>query len=1071
MKRFVLMFLALTGAALAAVPVPVSGWKMELIAEAPVIKHPSVVCAAPDGRIFVAEDPMDISAPADKPLGRIICFDTNGTTSVFAEGLHATFGMQYLDGKLFVLHNPKFTVFDDGGKIGRNRTDLIEQTHPTPWALDWNDHVPANFRLGMDGYFYIAVGDKGIYGAVGRDGKRVDLHGGGILRMRPDGTELEVYCTGVRNILDVAMNEEDEFFTYDNTDEQQWMGRVTHMVDGGFYGYPYDFIPQRAYTLWMLADYGPGAATGTLIYNEDALPPEYHGNLFLADFGKRQVMRVKLEREGATYKALSKSDLFPEPPPDFRPVGIGWSADGSSMYICDWQHRDVKAAVTVGRLWRLQSKEVQTTAPRPAWFIPAAQGQNVQVAPTELIGALNHPAHSVRMVAQRLLGKSRASEAVATALRNRGTPERAKWHLIWALDAINLGQGDHGIVIRAAAEGPASVRRQAMKQLGGRRIANARLILEEALKESDPTIRFQAATALGRLGVSAGVPALLGALDEPEMFTRYAVFKALNRAGRADAKAWEPIVNALKTENARLREGAEFALRETYDPVLARNLWTMAVTESAPTQARAGALRLLTLVHHKTKQWEGEWWAYHPVNAAPPSKDVSWEGTEMARQAFRGNLRDSAAELRRLGILGATAIKDFETLPSLRQLFEKESDLAVKEAALEAFAALKDKQAASLIARSMLSPEGTLQLAALKAAPAIGGPEIEAAVIEILKRQGPVEQLAEAAAAAGHLKSAKALPSLKLLAASQNAAIRQSAGEALATIGGAEALAALRPLLTHASVEVRRTAIQALGQLRQREAIPLLITAASDNEIRAAAIEALARLPDVRALDVYVGALKSPNVASREASRRALRTLGDKALEQLEPRAKDLDALTAAELRLAFNDHEKARRGPLFSDAAKALEPKDYLEFAMNTTGDIQAGRVIFYNENGVACIKCHVVGAIGGRVGPEMTTIGKQFGRAQLIESILEPSKVVREGYNQVMIETNDDEIVSGIFKGETGDDITLLDSSNSLVKVKKSNLKSRRNSDNSLMPEGLHSGLSLQDFADLVTYLESLK
>src|SRR6185436_11908747 len=127
----------------------------------------------------------------------------DGRHSVFATNLYAVFGMQYLEGKLYVLHNPKFSVFTDDNGTGRDRSELIESTHPNPWALDWNDHVPANFKLAMDGYFYLAVGDKGIYGAVGRDGKRLDLHGGGIVRLRPDGTGLEIYCTGVRNILDV----------------------------------------------------------------------------------------------------------------------------------------------------------------------------------------------------------------------------------------------------------------------------------------------------------------------------------------------------------------------------------------------------------------------------------------------------------------------------------------------------------------------------------------------------------------------------------------------------------------------------------------------------------------------------------------------------------------------------------------------------------------------------------------------------------------------------------------------------------------------------------------------------
>ena len=271
-----------------AVPKTLPGWRMELMAESPQVSYPSVVCSAPDGRIFVAEDPMDIrTAHADATEGRILCRHPDGHFTVFAERLHAVFGMQYLEGKLYVLHNPRFTVFTDDQGVGRDGVDLIEQTNPNPWALDWNDHVPANFRLGMDGYFYVAIGDKGLYGAVGRDGSRVDLPGGGILRLRPDGTRLEVFCRGVRNIMDVALNAEDELFTYDNTDEHDWMGRLTHMVERGTYGYPHDFVPRRPYTLWMMHDFGGGAATGVACDTEGVLPTEYHGNLFLADFGKR----------------------------------------------------------------------------------------------------------------------------------------------------------------------------------------------------------------------------------------------------------------------------------------------------------------------------------------------------------------------------------------------------------------------------------------------------------------------------------------------------------------------------------------------------------------------------------------------------------------------------------------------------------------------------------------------------------------------------------------------------------------------------------------------------------------
>ncbi len=116
----------------AEIPQTRENWKMELIAEAPKIKHPSVVACSPDGKVFVAEDPMDITHPAHVAEGRIVCFHPDGHTTVFAKGLHAVFGMQYLEGKLYVLHNPRFSVFRDAGGVGKDRAEVVEQTNPNP---------------------------------------------------------------------------------------------------------------------------------------------------------------------------------------------------------------------------------------------------------------------------------------------------------------------------------------------------------------------------------------------------------------------------------------------------------------------------------------------------------------------------------------------------------------------------------------------------------------------------------------------------------------------------------------------------------------------------------------------------------------------------------------------------------------------------------------------------------------------------------------------------------------------------------------------------------------------------
>ena len=79
------MIAATTAFAAITSPQPPPGWRMELLAEAPQVNHPSVVCSAPDGRVFVAEDPMDIRTPhADATEGRILCLHPDGRITVFA---------------------------------------------------------------------------------------------------------------------------------------------------------------------------------------------------------------------------------------------------------------------------------------------------------------------------------------------------------------------------------------------------------------------------------------------------------------------------------------------------------------------------------------------------------------------------------------------------------------------------------------------------------------------------------------------------------------------------------------------------------------------------------------------------------------------------------------------------------------------------------------------------------------------------------------------------------------------------------------------------------------------------
>ena len=1088
---------------------PIAGWRIELIAEAPKIKHPSVVACAPDGRVFVAEDPMDISLPkADATEGRILCIHPDGQITVFATNLHAVFGMQYLEGKLYVTHAPKFSVFTDDNGVGRDRVDLIESLNPKPWALDWNDHVPANFRLAMDGYFYMAVGDKGIYGAVGRDGKRVDLHGGGVLRLRPDGTELEAYCTGVRNILDVAINDEDELFTYDNTDEQQWMSRVTHMVEGGFYGYPFDFIPRRPYTLWCMADYGGGAATGAFCYNEDALPPEYWGNLFLADFGKRQLLRLRIEREGATYKVVSREDLFADTPEDFRPVGIALSPDGMGVYICDWNHRDTKENVTVGRLLKLTYMSNSHAAPKPEWYLPAATGRKIEVSTSDLIRGLSHLSHSVRLAAQRRLAergapelrssrgdpasgrksevggqRSASNQSIDTSgattqlqafVRNPRASANTRWQALWALDAIDRGESAGKTILAAADDSDPGVRRQAIRQLGTRRVSGATPVLISRLKDSDGSVRFQAANALGRSAEPSAIPALLGALDDRDFFARYAVFNALNRIGRASGANWAALAKGLESDNPRVREGTAFAMRETYDPALARELANLVRSPAMPIEARVAALELLSQIHRKIPAWRGEWWAYHPVNSPPPAKTEPWEAMALVHAALREALSDRALRIRRAAVAGVQEAKLADAAPNLRAMFRAETDVELKRNILATLGALKDAASAELLAVLFGSAknEAVFLPDAIATAAQIGTRDTAALLVNFLK-SGPGEKalLLESIAALGRLRADGAVAAIAPFARNEDAEIRGASLTALAKIGGEPAVDVLLPLLNDPAAGIRRSAVTALGELKARSATAWLLKAYRDPETKWEAIAALARIPDAQALGAYVDGLAGRNPLLRADCRKAIEAIRDQALSMIEVKMKELSPETVAELQKIYADHAEARRSRLFEAKAKIPEPNDYLDFALKHGGDPARGRSIFRDLTGVACIKCHRVAGEGNDVGPDLTTAGAQFGRKELAESILFPSRSIREGYQRVEVETKNEETLEGLVKTETNDELTLRDANGNNRRVSKADIKDRHNSQLSLMPEGLEAGMALQDFADLVAYLSSLK
>ncbi len=150
-----------------------------------------------------------------------------------------------------------------------------------------------------------------------------------------------------------------------------------------------------------------------------------------------------------------------------------------------------------------------------------------------------------------------------------------------------------------------------------------------------------------------------------------------------------------------------------------------------------------------------------------------------------------------------------------------------------------------------------------------------------------------------------------------------------------------------------------------------------------------------------------------------------------------------------------------------SAETKRLLDMAQKQ-GDPHRGETIFRRAS-LGCFQCHALGGAGGRVGPDLSGIGTSAPIEYLLESIVLPSKVVREGYTTAHIITTSGKALSGILHRETPKEIVLRDPIRDEIVIPVSEIEEKRVG-GSLMPEGLDQSLTDGELADLVRFLSEL-
>ncbi len=614
---------------------------------------PACLCASAQGDVFVGVD-LNGSLGKGPGKGRIVKLvdrDRDGVAdshTVFAE-VNNPRGLISVGTRLFVLHTAydgsrkstgmDLVVFDDanGDGVADGPPGMLVRGICSAASINarGTDHSTNGIRMGIDGWIYIAVGDFGFHDATGTDGTKLTLLGGGIVRVRPDGTEMELYTTGTRNIYDVAIDPFMNCYTRGNTnDGGGWNIRFLHHIQSGEYGYPRLFQNFVSEIIPALEDLGGGSGVGSLYLSEPTWPEKYNNQPLMADWGRKAVYIHRLTPDGPSFteKVEEMMEVSQVTDLDVDPAGqlfvsawdgAGFSGDPNKGYVVrvtpkGWKNRVFPAFSSYKSEQLLQ---LLTTASASTRFY--AQ-QEILARPAEL--AALKPV----LVATIRNGSLTLAVRVAALFTLAQIEPDPKNLLVFASDEALCE-----FALRAATD--------RLPRLKAAKVPLGPFLAK--LKSGTPRQRAVSAIALGRIGDLQAAPALLDvAFTKPDP-ARVAAGKSTDKPAQSEAHATpnpgiivphlaahalvrldavEACLGAVGTPSEDL---ALWALSGLHEPSVADGLLAKLKAATSPAQ-RVKLVTTLGRLYQQEASYDGSWWwTTRPDSHGPYYKPVIWSAS------------------------------------------------------------------------------------------------------------------------------------------------------------------------------------------------------------------------------------------------------------------------------------------------------------------------------------------------------------------------------------------------------------------------------------------------------------
>ena len=1067
------------------------GWKAELWAAEPMLANPVVFSIDAQGKLWVCESYRQEKGITDNRshprewVDRDLAAQTVEDRIAYHKEFLPNQGIDYTkyDDLIRVLEDvdgdgkaDKSWVYADqfndlemgtGAGVLVNGGDVYYTCIPHLWLLrDKDNDGQSDFRsalssgygvrvafrghdshgliMGPDGRVYFSIGDRG-YSISLPDGQSLhDPASGAVFRCEPDGSNLEVIATGLRNPQELAFDDYGNLFTGDNNSDSGDKARWVYIAEGGDSGWRmhYQYMPDRgpfnrekiwhsyhpeqpAFIVPPVTNISDGPS-GLAYYPGTGLSEEYRGRFFLCDFrgasGVSGIRTFRSKPKGAFFELIDDD----QPIWQILATDLAFGPDGY-IYISDWING--WQGVGKGRIYRFGDpesleteivKEVQTILASGLADAPALR----------LLELMNHADQRVRQMAQFEMVARKFDDELKTLAKSE-SPILGRLHAMWGIgQRIRSGEAESlaATIIELLADENGEVRAQAAKLIGDLKIGVDVDELTNMLGDTDQRARYFAAISLGKFEVPSAKPSLLELLkvnngEDPGL--RHAAIMGL--VGQRDVKleaatpdgdnnAMDLIRFARQSDSVEVRRAIAVVYRKQQSKRLAEFFEFETNTQVLDEVARA----------------------IYDVPVSPVMSSLAAQLDELKT--------DSEHFIGRA--LGAANFLGGET--NLNRIVAVASDTSLPKAMrLEALAMLGQWGQPASRDRVIGAWREIGERPAAEAVAALG-PVFETIINDELTRDAGIQ-----AAKSLNLKSAEK-PLQRLFA-------NESTNE-----------------------ETRMKVLLALSELNATNLGELCRDAAQDSspKLRMAAREvSVAKKFDVIAnQEFWNGGLNSKDLRERQHVYQVLSSanvVGDERIVKVvenqlkllgEGGIPDTDRLDLTDAAQKWAG--KGSVDELLKSYMASIDGQDPVSKNRDTLlgGDGKKGAEIFWNRTSVYCQRCHQIGNRGGAVGPNLSDIALNRDRSYLLESIVAPNQTIAENFETTIILDIDGNTLSGIVQKETDEYVQLIDAEAKVTTIKKEDIEGRKKGQ-SAMPVDLVNHLSQKDIRDVIEFLANQK